>query len=79
MRYHAIVENKLASVMMVTSLFLMWVSSCDKTPSSSSLSNIFNIQELTTTTELFGPFPVANAFGISLVMTPTLGFGIFAF
>ena len=71
----ASIEKKLAIVITATSRFAMWVSSCASTPSISWGSSRFMRPCVTATTACFWFRPVANAFGTSVGMTATRGFG----
>ncbi len=55
--------KKLAMVMIITSRFLTWVSSCPMTPSSSWGSSVSMIPVVAQTTAVFCERPIANALG----------------
>ena len=69
----ATVAKKLARVITRTSLFLMWVSSWARTPSSSSGSSRSMMPVVTQTRAFAWLRPVAKAFGTSDMATATLG------
>ena len=67
--------KKPASVITSTSRLATWVSSCASTPSSSAGDSISMIPVVAQTVAFFGERPSANAFGIRVSATATLGFG----
>ena len=71
----ATIEKKLAIVITATSRLATCVSSCASTPSISCGSRRFHRPCVTATTAFFWLRPVANAFGTSVGITATRGFG----
>src|SRR5215217_1056151 len=71
----ATIAKKLEMVMIATSRFAMCESSCATTPSTSARSSRRQRPSVTATTECFGFRPVAKAFGTSVGITATRGFG----
>ena len=71
----ASVAKKLASVITITSRLITWVSSCAITPSSSAGESSSMMPRVAHTVVDFFDLPIANAFGIEVSITPTLGLG----
>ena len=73
--YAASVAKKPASVITATSRLATWVSSCAITPSSSAGLSSSMRPVVAHTVAFFGDRPSANAFGMRVLATATLGFG----